>query len=510
MRLLLINLNPTIFANMLRLLCIYMTLLTSLAIGNEQRRLEGVKMLHEGKLQSAIEILQRVVDQEPNNYLANYNLATAHFANHNMERAKELFLKTLEIRSDFTDSVNHLVDIYTKQGFFQDALKWLSQLLSSNIGGSKRAKYIDMQNQLNKMQDLFIQTKQRLNSGKLDDQTENMLSQLIEKSDSSIHLFESRSELYSANGRYLHAIDDQKQILRLSPYSVSRTIVMLEIARLYIKQEMLDESIKWVRECLKIDREHDQCLPLFSKLKKLQQATIKITKAIEDEQYTTCVSLTDQKNLMNTKDADVDKMAESLLSAYHCRCSLHAIDDQNQVVRICSKALKLNENINPDVLKTRADAYCNLKEWDEALNDYQKLKDYGYSEVAEEGIRKVNQMKDRKGDDYYEILGVSRSASVQQINRAFRKKAKHYHPDGKSTAEEKAKADKMFKKLVLAKDVLTNKEKRELYDNGEDPNNPNAGRYPHGADPFGSFHFPGAGGDHFFGGSGFTFRFVYQ
>jgi molecular chaperone DnaJ len=63
--------------------------------------------------------------------------------------------------------------------------------------------------------------------------------------------------------------------------------------------------------------------------------------------------------------------------------------------------------------------------------------------------------------DYYEILGVKKSASVDDIRKAFRKLARKYHPDvnpGDKTAEEK------FKALSEANDVLSDPKKRKIYD----------------------------------------------
>ncbi len=63
--------------------------------------------------------------------------------------------------------------------------------------------------------------------------------------------------------------------------------------------------------------------------------------------------------------------------------------------------------------------------------------------------------------DYYEILGVKKSASADDIRKAFRKLARKYHPDvnpGDKSAEEK------FKSLSEANDVLSDPKKRKIYD----------------------------------------------
>lgn len=65
-----------------------------------------------------------------------------------------------------------------------------------------------------------------------------------------------------------------------------------------------------------------------------------------------------------------------------------------------------------------------------------------------------------KFQDYYEALGVPRDASVEQIQKAFRKLAKKYHPD---VNKEKSAQDK-FKQINEAQEVLSDPEKRRLYD----------------------------------------------
>ena len=63
--------------------------------------------------------------------------------------------------------------------------------------------------------------------------------------------------------------------------------------------------------------------------------------------------------------------------------------------------------------------------------------------------------------DYYEILGVSRDSNPQQIKQTYRRLAMELHPDRNPDDE---RAEEMFKEAAEAYDVLSNPEKREIYD----------------------------------------------
>jgi len=180
----------------------------------------------------------------------------------------------------------------------------------------------------------------------------------------------------------------------------------------------------------------------------------------------------------------------------------------------CSKAVRLDPE-HAAAQKGMAIVAESEENWEEAFRIWQKAgnlngQDHSLRQRAQRAQKRAA-MAARK--DYYKILGLTSSASEKEIKKAYRRLALEWHPDHKP-ASEKEEAEKKFQEIAEAYDVLSDGEKRQMYDNGDDPNaqgqggGGGGGGFPGGGFPggfrFNNQNFGGGGGQqqfHFnFGG----------
>ena len=176
-----------------------------------------------------------------------------------------------------------------------------------------------------------------------------------------------------------------------------------------------------------------------------------------------------------------------------------------EAMKDADDAIQNNPNYSTAYIR-RALIYEEFKMFDDAKADLSKAKELDPSNPKIEGyINEANQKAESaKNRDYYQILGIDRNASADEIKKAYRKLALKYHPDRNSESEQSKKiAQRKFEDVSDAYSVLSDPKKKQMFDQGVDPLNPEVAS---GGGPGMNFHF--SGGDPseifkmFFGGEG--------
>ncbi len=179
-------------------------------------------------------------------------------------------------------------------------------------------------------------------------------------------------------------------------------------------------------------------------------------------------------------------------------CAYANLREHQKVVDDCSEALKLDREYVKAITR-RANSYLMIGGEDEchrAIRDFERVMELAERRGDEDQQREMKKklreaqvaLKRSKQKDFYKILNVARDATEAEIKKSYRKSALKWHPDrhSNSSEEDKSKAEKMFREINLAYEVLSDPQKKAKYDSGvdvEDLDNPHAG---HGG--FGGMH----------------------
>nr|XP_043631316.1 dnaJ protein P58IPK homolog [Erigeron canadensis] len=165
----------------------------------------------------------------------------------------------------------------------------------------------------------------------------------------------------------------------------------------------------------------------------------------------------------------------------------------------CTEVLTIDEE-HTEALVQRGEAKLLTEDWEGAVADIKAAAEKSPQDMAiREALMKAEKaLKLSQRKDWYKILGISKTASIAEIKRAYKKLALQWHPD--KNVDNREEAENKFREIAAAYEVLGDDDKRSKYDNGEDiEEGMNMGGGSGGFNPF------GAGG--FGGGGGYTFHF---
>lgn len=243
----------------------------------------------------------------------------------------------------------------------------------------------------------------------------------------------------------------------------------------------------------------------YLRLKKLndsiQSAKTKANDLFKNEKYEEAI-------VEYTKLLDFDPENKSFMSIILTNRALcYKKQGKNmEALKDADQAITFNPNYSTAYIR-RALIYEEFNMFDDAKSDLSKAKELDPSNQKIEGyLNEANQKGDKaRNRDYYAILGISRSATPEEIKKAYRKLALKYHPDRNGESEQTKKiAQRKFEDVSDAYSVLSDPKKKQMFDQGIDPLNPEVASGAGG--PGVNVHF--SGGDPseifkmFFGGSG--------
>ncbi|KAM5468018.1 hypothetical protein MauCBS54593_005300 [Microsporum audouinii] len=255
--------------------------------------------------------------------------------------------------------------------------------------------------------------------------------------------------------------------------------------RLFYLQGDNDQAVKHFKRALSLDPDSSKIIKCLRMVQKLLRIKDEGNAAFKSRKYREAIDLYTRGLEVDPSNKDINSKLLQNRAQAHININQFekAIDD-------CTKALECD----PTYLKARrvrAKAYGGAGNWDEAVKE---LKDIAENHPGEKGIQEEIrnaewELKKSQRKDYYKILGVEKTATETEIKKAYRKLAIQHHPDKNVNGD--SSDDTLFKEIGEAYETLSDPQKRQSYDNGEDlidPSNP----FAHGG--FGMGGMGGMGG----------------
>lgn len=458
----------------------------------------GKLLLAQGQLADAITHFHQAIDADPNNYMAYYRRGTVYLAMGKFKSAQSDLTRVLELKPDFDAARTQRGNIFFKKGSFSEAIEDFQKVIDHDQYNSEA--------QL-RLEKVYSVMNEKANAKQLMDyenypQAIELLNSILETCPWSTEVHQYRSECYLKTGEINKAIIDIHALSKLIP---DNTDAFFRLSELHYSLGEAEDALNDIRECLRLDPDLKKCSDQYKMLRKLNKLIEKMKKSHDENNFGECV-----KTATTIKGLDSSSLPFYLkCQAFICSC-LTKSEDTAGAIKACSEYIVKNPS-DANTLYNRAQAYILEEQYDEARSDCQRAHDLEQSQRTQECLEKINKLiKQSKKRDYYKILGVKRNARNKDIIKAYRKLAKQWHPDNFSDEKEKQNAQKRFIDIAAAKEVLTDAEKRQKFDNGMDPlDAEEQAQQNQGYNPF-HHHHQHHGGPFGGGGGGFNFKFKFN
>uniref|UniRef100_UPI00358E8E4B dnaJ homolog subfamily C member 7-like n=1 Tax=Myxine glutinosa TaxID=7769 RepID=UPI00358E8E4B len=271
-----------------------------------------------------------------------------------------------------------------------------------------------------------------------------------------------KAECLAMLGRYAEAQSVASDILRLD--STNADALFVRGLCLYY-EDLIDKAVQYFVQALRMAPDHEKARLACKNAKLLKAKKEEGNQAFKDGQlqeaydmYSSALQIDPNNRITNAK-IYCNRAAVSM--------KLKSFD---QAAQDCSSAIQLDESYIK-AYHRRAQCYMRIENYEDAVKDYEKICTMEGSQENRRLLQDAKlQLKKSKRKDYYKILGVGRTASEEDIKKAYRKRALMHHPDRHSSASpELQKAEeKKFKEVGEAFSVLAVPKKRERFDNGQD------------------------------------------
>eukprot|EP00252_Welwitschia_mirabilis_P011252 TRINITY_DN2532_c0_g1_i1.p1 TRINITY_DN2532_c0_g1~~TRINITY_DN2532_c0_g1_i1.p1 ORF type:complete len:492 (+),score=117.94 TRINITY_DN2532_c0_g1_i1:125-1600(+) len=439
----------------------------------------GDAYLSKGEYRSAIGQYDKYIELHPKDAIGYSKRASASLLMKHHHKALEDLKKALEVDSTYMQAFLQRARLLRELCRYDEAEKDYQVFLQHKPGNTVAEKELS---QLVQAKNAFDKAQNLSESGDFSKALEYIEKVVLVFSSQCAQAKLIKSRLLIALKDYSSAIAETGFLLKIDENNL-QALLLRGKAYYYLADH--DVAIRHYQKGLRLDPEHSELKKEYFKLKNLLKKTKSAEESLGRGKLRTAV-----EDFKEALQVDSDHTAHNVhLYLGLCR-ALVKLGRGKEAVEICSKALEIDGELL-DALVQRGEAKLLTEDWEGSVNDLKEALQKSPQDMSiRESLMKAERaLKLSKRKDWYKILGVSKTSSIAEIKRAYKKLALKWHPDKNTDNREEAEAK--FREIAEAYEILGDEEKRTRYDRGEDiEEQPGTGFHNFGGQQF-TFHFEG-------------------
>ncbi len=462
---------------------------------------QGNVEFKKGNYNTAIDYYTRAMDLNPNEPTLYANRATCLKLLGKYRESLNDYKKAIQFNPKNTKNLKKLASVYVLIGNFGEAQILVQKCVHLEPSDSSHSAEL---NRINKLIASYEKINEKKKDGRWED-VETLCNQLLIDAPSFGTLKQIYIESLLENCKFQDAINYINSKVTSDEKNKDHEFLYLLAKAYYFKGDYSDAK-RTMNSLMQVAMEEEKYTKLLTHINGIESSKKKANAFFKEGKLDDAI--TEYTKLLDY-DAE-NKNFQSIILTNRALC----YKKQNKLMEAlkdADEALKLNPKYVTGYIR-RGNIYKDLKMYDDAIHDFQEAKSLDpNNRDIDASIKESSSLKDQaRNRDYYAILGVDRNATPEEIKKAYRKMALKYHPDRNSESEQSKKvAQRKFEDIGDAYSVLSDPKKKQMFDMGVDPLNPqNASMGDNGGfsgGPGMSMHFQGDPSEifkMFFGGNG--------
>ena len=424
----------------------------------ETKKIKGNEEFKKKNYAAAVGLYTEGISLDPSQDVLYSNRGLSYMNLNEPDKAKMDFSKALELNPKNIKAMKRISYMFIQEGLLLEALIYLKKI--RKIDREEPAILTEIE-QCQKL----IEYKRDLDNNKIANDWNkcfDLSSKLIKKCN---RCFEIKL-LYLESMVNLYQIEDALNFYKNDLDSNEKKLdnVQFLISKAYFNDGKYEKSKQLLMNLISNTKDIyliEKIKKLSEKLEQIEALKEKANKFYKNNNFSDAINVYNELLSLDNNN----KIFNALILSNRSLC-YYKIKDMFNALHDINASIKLNDKYWKS-FQRRANINIKLKYSEQAKDDLRKVLELDpMNREASNLLEEILKEERRKGaKDLYMLLGVSRNSSNDEIRKGFKKLAAKWHPDKNNETEEKKNfAEKKFKEINAAYNILSDPYKREIYD----------------------------------------------